>query len=251
MDKRLETALAAARAGGEVALRYFRTRLTVELKRDRSPVTEADRECERRITAMLHEAFPDYGILGEELGERPGAGARWIVDPIDGTKSFIRGSPLFATLVALEEEGEVTTGVIYAPALDDLLYAQKGYGAFDKSGSVHVSEVKVLDHSMLVFGGPSALRRAGHWKTFERLVDCSARQRAYGDFFGYTFVARGQAEAVVDVDHKPWDLAAAKVIIETAGGRFTDFRGQATIYGGTAVASNGQIHDDLLRLVNA
>jgi histidinol-phosphatase len=251
MDRRLEVAVEAARASGEVALRYFRTRLAVELKRDRSPVTEADRACERRIIEVLGRAFPDHGILGEELGERAGTDARWIVDPIDGTKSFIRRSPLFATLIALEEQGEVTTGVIYAPALDDLLYAQRGYGAFDKNGRIRVSEVADLGLSMLVFGGPSALRRAGCWSAFERLVDRSARQRAYGDFFSYTFVARGHAEAVVDVDLKPWDLAAAKVIIEEAGGRFTDFGGRATIYGGTAVASNGRIHDEVLSVINA
>lgn len=251
MDRRLEVALEAARAGGEVALRYFRTPLAVELKQDRSPVTEADRACEQRIIEVLSRAFPDYGILGEELGERSGAEARWIVDPIDGTKSFIRRSPLFATLVALEEGGEVTTGVIYAPALDDLLYAQKGYGAFDRTGRIRTSEVADLTRSMLIFGGPNALRKAGYWSAFERLVDGSARQRAYGDFYSYAFVARGSAEAVIDVDLKPWDLAAAKVIIEEAGGRFTDFSGRSTIYGGTAVASNGSIHDQVLRVIHA
>src|SRR5512140_1252125 len=131
MDKRLETAVAAARAAGVVALKYFRTALTVEHKADHSPVTVADRECELRITEILTGAFPDYGIVGEEFGTRAGAGARWIIDPIDGTKSFIRGIPYFATLIGLEEEGEITLGVIYAPAVDDLLYAQKGQGTFD------------------------------------------------------------------------------------------------------------------------
>ena len=145
MDKKLETAITAAKVAGEVALRYFRTALEVEYKGDASPVTVADRECEKSIVETLRAAFPDYGVLGEEFGEREGTGARWIVDPIDGTKNFIRGIPYFATLIALEEEGEVTTGVIYAPAVDDLLYAQRGSGAFDKNGRLRVSDVRNLN----------------------------------------------------------------------------------------------------------
>ncbi len=249
MDKRLETAIAAARAAGDVALRHFRTALTVERKEDASPVTVADRECEQRIVEVLTGAFPDYGILGEEFGVRAGTGARWIVDPIDGTKSFIRGIPYFATLIGLEEDGEVTLGVIYAPALDDLLYAQKGQGAFDASGRLRVSTCATLAEAMIVFGGLSMLRRGGYWAACERLIDATARQRGYGDYFGHTFVARGQAEAMIEVDLKPWDVAALKVIVEEAGGRFTDVAGVSTIYSGTAIASNGRIHDQLLQIL--
>ncbi len=250
MDRRLEVAVAAAKAAGEVALRYFRTALQVERKQDHSPVTFADREAEQRAVAVVREAFPEHGILGEEFGEQGGAGARWIIDPIDGTRSFIRGIPFFATLIALEEDGQITTGAVYAPAVDDLLYAQKGQGAFDQRGRLHVSSVATLSHSMLVFGGASALRGHGYWGAYERLVDHSSRQRAYGDYFGYTFVARGQAEAMVDVDLKPWDLAALKIIIEEAGGRFTDFAGQATAFGGNAIASNGLVHEEIRRLIH-
>jgi histidinol-phosphatase len=249
MDRRLEVAIAAVRAGGEVALRYFRTGVEVERKHDATPVTVADREAEQRVVEVLRAAFPEHGILGEEFGEREGRGARWIIDPIDGTKSFIRGIPYFATLVALEEDGEVTTGAIYAPALDELLYAQKGQGAFDKNGALRVSSLASLRDAMLVFGGANVLRQAGRWDAYERLVDASARQRGYGDYFGYTFVARGQAEAMIDVDLKPWDLAPLKIIVEEAGGRFTDFTGRATIHGGTAVASNGRVHDEILALI--
>jgi histidinol-phosphatase len=249
MDRRLEVAIAAAKAGGDVALRYFRTGVTVERKQDRSPVTVADREAEQRAVAVLREAFPEHGILGEEYGEQGGAGPRWIIDPIDGTKSFIRGIPFFATLVALEEDGEITTGAVYAPAMGDLLYARKGEGAFDGNGRLRVSTIDTVDRSMLVFGGAGALRTRGYWQVYERLVDHSARQRAYGDFFGYTFTARGQAEAMIDVDLKPWDLAALKIIIEEAGGRFTDFTGRPTVYGGNALASNGVVHEALLELI--
>ena len=249
MDRRLEVAITAAKAAGEVAMRYFRTAVTVERKHDRSPVTVADREAERRAVDVLRSAFPDYGVLGEEFGEQSGRGPKWIIDPIDGTKSFIRGIPFFATLIALEEDGEITTGAVYAPALGDLLYACKGCGAFDQHGKLGVSAIDNLRRSMLVFGGAGALRRSGYWPAYERLVDASGRQRGYGDYFGYTFVARGQAEAMIDVDLHVWDLAALKIIIEEAGGRFTDFAGHPTAYGGNAIASNGLVHDPIRALV--
>ncbi len=251
MDERVEVAIAAAKAGGEVALRYFRTPLAVDYKGDRSPVTEADRECEQRIVAVLRQRFPDYGIVGEEFGDRGGGNdrPRWIIDPIDGTKNFIRGIPFFATLIGLEEDGEITAGVIYAPAVGDLLYARKGAGAFDTSGRLRVSTIASLRAGMVVFGGIDIFRQAGRWDGFERLVRGSGRQRGFGDYFGHTFVARGQAEAMVELDLKPWDLAAVKIIIEEAGGRFTDFTGNATIYGGDAVASNGLVHEEILALL--
>jgi histidinol-phosphatase len=249
MDRRLEAAIAAARAAGEVALKHFRTELTVERKSDASPVTRLDREAEERAVAVLRAALPECGVLGEEYGEQGSQDRRWIVDPIYGTRSFIRGIPFFATLIALEEEGEITTGVIYAPALDDLLYAQKGQGAFDRSGRLRVSRVDTLRRSMLVFGGVSGLRRGGYWPAYERLVDASGRQRAYGDYFGYTFIVRGQAEAMIDIDLKPWDLAAVKIIVEEAGGRFTDFAGQPTAFGGSAIASNGLVHEEIRELI--
>jgi histidinol-phosphatase len=262
-------AIDAAKAAGKVALRYFCTGLTVELKGDRSPVTRADRECEQCIVEVLRGAFPDYALVGEEFGERPGvtdasatdasatdvsataARAKWIIDPIDGTKNFIRGIPYFATLIGLEEDGEITTGVIYAPAVDDLLYAQKGQGAFDRNGRLQVSRIATLREGMVVFGGIDIFRRGGHWDGFERLVRASGRQRGFGDYFGHTFVARGQAEAMVELDLKPWDLAAIKIVVEEAGGCFTDFTGNPTIYGGTAIASNGLVHDEILGLLRA
>jgi len=249
MDKRLEVAIAAARAGGEVALRYFRGGVQVEYKADRSPVTRADREGEQRIVEVLRAAFPDYGILGEEFGEQGGAGARWIIDPIDGTKNFIRGIPYFATLIGLEEDGEVTTGVIYAPAVDDLLYAQKGQGAFDRGGQLKVSTITTMRESLLIFGGIDLFRQTGQWEGFERLVRASGRQRGFGDYFGHTFVARGQAEAMIALKLKPWDVAAIKILVEEAGGRFSDLTGAATIYGGNAITSNGLVHSDVLELL--
>lgn len=249
MDKRIEVAIAAAQAAGEIARKYFNTALDVELKGDLSPVTRADRECEQRIVEVLQAAYPEHGIYGEEFGERAGKGSRWIIDPIDGTKNFIRGIPYFATLIGLEEDGEITAGVVYAPIVDDLLYAARGQGAFDRHGRLHVSNIHKLNEGTVLFGGLDAFKKEGHWGTVEKLVEGSSRQRGFGDYFGHTFVARGQAEIMLELDLKPYDLAPLKIIIEEAGGRFTDFTGKPTIYGGNAITSNGLIHDEVVAML--
>lgn len=250
MDTILSAAIDAARAAGEIALHYFRTNLTVETKADRTPVTRADRECESKIVEILGARFPDIGFLGEEYGERPGAGnARWIVDPIDGTKNFIRGIPFFATLIALEEDGEVTTGVMYAPAINDVLYARTGQGAFANERRIQVSEVSSLKDAMLIHGGLKDLKTRPCWQPFLRLVDATARQRGFGDALGHSIVSCGQAEVVLEPEIKPWDVAATKIIVTEAGGRFSDFAGTSSIYTGSAVISNGRVHDEVLRFL--
>ena len=253
MDPRVEAAVAAARAAGEIALKYFRTRLAVEAKADRSPVTEADRACERRIVEVLRERFPDYGFLGEEFGEEAGAAAkRWVIDPIDGTKSFIRGIPFFATLIGLEEDGEVTVGVVHAPATGELLVAARGEGAYDESGKrLRVSEVRSLAEAMVSFGGMAIFRKLGHWRAFETLVDRTVRQRGFGDYLGSAMVIRGWSESMLELDVKPWDLAPLKILVEEAGGRFTDFSGRPTIYGGSAVVTNGRVHEEILEILSS
>jgi histidinol-phosphatase len=253
MDRHVEVAIAAARAAGEIALRHFRTDLAVETKADRSPVTEADRACERRIVEILRAGFPEYGFCGEEMGEQPGRTTkRWIVDPIDGTKSFVRGIPFFATLIGLEEDGEVTAGVVYAPATGDLLHARKGQGAFDEAGNrLRVSEVSSLATSMVSFGGLDIFRRRGYWRAIERIVEASARQRGYGDYLGSAAVIHGWSEAMIELDVKPWDLAPLKILVEEAGGKLTDVTGRATIYGGSAVVTNGRIHDEVVEILRS
>src|SRR5215510_7857252 len=250
MDDVLDAAIAAARAAGEIALRYFRTNLTVETKADRTPVTRADRECEARIVELLGARFPDCGFLGEELGEHRGrADARWIIDPIDGTKNFIRGIPFFATLIALEEGEEVTTGVMLAPAIGDLLYARKGQGAFANGQPVHVSAVTTLREAMLIHGGLKDLKVRPCWQPFLRLVDATARQRGFGDALGHSVVICGHAEVALEPEIKPWDVAATKIIVTEAGGRFSDFVGSPSIYTGSAVISNGLVHDEVVRIL--
>jgi histidinol-phosphatase len=253
VERHLQAAVAAARAAGEIAMRHFRTDLAVETKPDHSPVTEADRACERRIVEILLSEFPDYGLCGEEQGEQPGKTARrWIIDPIDGTKSFVRGIPFFATLIGLEQDGEIVLGVVHAPAMGELLFATKGGGAYDERGKrLEVSRIDRLSAAMVSFGGLEMFRRAGRWASFERLVDSTARQRGYGDYLGSTAVIRGWSEAMLELDVKPWDLAPLKILVEEAGGRMTDFTGRATIYGGSAVVTNGRIHDQVLEILKS
>ncbi len=251
LSPHLEAAINAAKAAGEVILPYFRTALKVETKADQSPVTAADRAAEQVIVDTLQRQFPSYGVLGEEFGAQPGrADARWIIDPIDGTKNFIRGIPYFATLIALEEAGDITAGVIYAPAEQTLFYAAKGEGAFTNDHEpLAVSPIADMSEATLVHGGLDILLHSGYWDGFTRLVAATARQRGFGDYFAHTFVFRGQAEVMVEADVKPWDLAPLKIIVEEAGGRFTDFTGAPTIYGGSAVVSNGYVHEAVLRLL--
>ncbi len=250
MDEILNTAIDAARAAGEIALHYFRTHLKVETKADRTPVTQADRECEAAIIEILSQKFPAFGFLGEEMGERAGqVNARWIIDPIDGTKNFIRGIPFFATLIALEEDGEITAGVMSAPAINDLLYARKGQGAFANGQRVRVSDVEDLHNAMLVHGGLNDLKVRPCWGSFLRLVDATARQRGFGDALGHSVVIRGQAEVTLEPEIKPWDVAATKILVSEAGGRFSDFSGSPSIYTGNAVISNGRVHEAVVNIL--
>ncbi len=251
VDKTLELAIEAVRAAGEVALRYFTGTFHVERKADKSPVTEADRRAEEIIVLSLRSAFPDFGFLGEEYGSQgPQDGTRWIIDPIDGTRNFVRGIPFWATLLALEEDGEVTLGVIYAPATGELFYARKGQGAHVDGKRLRVSGVDRLDEAFLVHGSLNLLHGTEYWDGFVRLVDATERQRGYGDYHAYTFIALGQAELCVEVDVKPWDLAPLKLLTEEAGGRFTDLSGKPTIYSGNALVSNGRLHDQALALLH-
>lgn len=250
MDTILTAAIDAAKAAGEIALHYFRSNLTVETKADRTPVTRADRECESKIVELLAARFPEIGFLGEEHGERSGQrNARWIIDPIDGTKNFIRGIPFFAVLIALEEEGEITAGVMHAPALQELLYARTGQGAFSNGRQVRVSEVNELSDAMLIHGGLKDLKVRPCWPSFLRLVDGSARQRGFGDALGHSLVICGQAEVVLEPEIKPWDVAATKILVTEAGGRFSSFDGSPSIYAGNAVISNGRVHDQVVKIL--
>lgn len=249
LDRALAAAVEAARAAGEVALKYYRTGFDVTLKADATPVTQADRGAEQAIREVLGRAFPDHGFLGEEFGAVGDQRRRWIIDPIDGTRNFVRHVPVWATLIAFEEQGEVSVGVIYNPVTGELLSGRRGGGARLNGERVRVSPIGELREATLLHGGLRLLREAGHWDGFVRLVDATDRQRGFGDYLGYVLVAEGKAEIYLETDLKPWDLAACKLLVEEAGGRFTDFAGVPTIYSGSALATNGRLHAAALAML--
>jgi histidinol-phosphatase len=248
VDRVLDDMVAAAREGGAVARDWQRRGFAVVTKDDGSPVTEADREAEAAIARVLGAAYPGHGWLGEETGARGPTARRFIVDPIDGTRNFVKGLPQWATLVALEEDGVVTAGVVYQPLIDRLHVARRGEGAFADGARLRVSVVETLERATLVHGSLTLLRPDGYWDGFVRLVDATPYQRGFGDYLSFTTIAEGKGEVALTPGIKPWDLAALRLLVEEAGGAFTDFEGKPTIYAPTAFATNGRLHAAALAL---
>ncbi|MGD8378134.1 MAG: inositol monophosphatase family protein [Gammaproteobacteria bacterium] len=245
----LETAVEAARAAEEVIRHYYRRGIEVRLKADRSPVTEADVESERAIRRVLGEAFPDHGYFGEELGcDDAERDYLWLIDPIDGTKSFIRGYPFFSTQIALMHRGELVVGVSNAPAWGELATAARGLGARINGHPVAVSEIDQLERATLSAGNIATL--AGDeaaWQRYGQLVRRVDRIRGYGDFCHYHLLASGSLDVVVESDVNILDIAALTVIVCEAGGRLTDLHGGPIGLDTTSVlASNGRLHDATL-----
>jgi histidinol-phosphatase len=239
MSPDLALALALADAADAISLGRFRASdLLVETKPDRTPVTEADRAVEETIRERLARERPDDGMLGEEFGVTGGGSRRWIVDPIDGTRNYSRGIPIWATLIALEENGAVVLGVVSAPALGRRWWAERGAGAFVNGDPIRVSRVAEVEDAVLCFALeqplPAIAERCWH-------------PRAYGDFWAHMLVAEGAVDGAIDaLGVKIWDLAALQPIVEEAGGRFTDREGVARADGRSAVSSNGLLHEALL-----
>ncbi len=252
MKQLLDFAIASAKKAGDITLEYFGHRPKVELKADQTPVTIADKTCEESIINNIQKHHPDDAILGEESGEIAGKSEfKWIIDPIDGTKSFIRGIPMYATLIGLEKAGECVLGVVYAPAMNEVVYATKGGGCFANGERIFVSEVDKLNESLMLYGGFNIFDKRGMLKLFMELARQTQIQRGYADYFGHILLAKGCAELMVEPEIAPWDIAAIKVIVEEAGGLLTDFDGNPTIYSDTAIASNGRIHDEVLEIIRA
>jgi|RhiMetdeSRZDD1v2_1073273.scaffolds.fasta_scaffold483790_2 histidinol-phosphatase len=250
LDRALAVATEAVQHAGAVALAYYTGRFDVTLKPDQTPVTQADREAEQVIVEALRRAFPQWGVLGEEFGAQGPTDVRWIIDPIDGTRNFVRHIPVWATLLALEEHGEIVAGVIHNPVSAELYTARRGGGTRKNGERVRVSDIGDMWGATLLHAGLRLYKGAGLWDGLGRLVDATERQRGFGDYMGYTLVAEGKAELYVEVDLKPWDLAPCKIVVEEAGGRFTDVAGRPTIYSGNAVVSNGRLHDAALKLLH-
>jgi histidinol phosphatase-like enzyme (inositol monophosphatase family) len=253
---RLEFARRIAREAGQITLRYFQSdALAVDRKSDDSPVTVADREAEQHLRGAIAERFADDAILGEEFGERAGtSGYRWILDPIDGTKSFIHGAPLYTTLVGVEHEGRGVVGVIYAPATDEMVSAAVGQGAwYVRQGGnprrAQVSSVETLSAGLFLTTEIASFtkhRQPDAVDVYLQLQNQSRLARTWGDAYGYLMVAVGRAEAMLDPEMNLWDAAAIQPILEEAGGTFTDWRGEPTIHGGEGVATNRCVLEEVL-----
>ena len=253
LDAWLALAHAACDEADTLARAAFRRDLEISTKPDRTFVTEADRAIERAIRGRISAASPDHGLVGEEYGtEDAAATTRWFIDPIDGTHNFIRGIPLFGTLLAVEHDGELQAAVLSAPALRARWWAKRGGGAWARGiddaapRPLRVSKVAALADAQLLYGSGHEIEGSGLARGFRALLGDVWRDRGFGDFWGYALLAGGAAEGVVEVGLQPWDAAAPTVLVEEAGGRATDFDGRRAIDSGSFVASNGMLHDVIL-----
>jgi len=250
VDADLTFALELADMADAMTLPAFRSRsFDVETKADLTPVTDVDRAVERSLRERIGRERPGDVVVGEEYGSAEGD-VRWIVDPIDGTNNFIRGIPVYGTLIALERGGDLVVGVASAPALGRRWWAARGQGAFVDGRSIHVSNVTRLGEAQLCFGGINGWRREGKLDAFLHLAGRCKRTRGLGDFWMHMLAAEGAADVAVEPDVSLWDLAAVQVIVEEAGGRFTNLAGEARADGGSAVSTNGLLHDEVLKVLS-
>ncbi|MEO8570126.1 MAG: inositol monophosphatase family protein [Chloroflexota bacterium] len=256
LDAWLAFALGCCDAADALALDHFRRDLVIETKPDRTFVTDADQAIERTLRGLIAAAYPNHGLVGEEYGTEAGTGdVRWYIDPIDGTHNFMRGVPLFGTLLAIEEAGEIVVGVMSAPAIGERWYARRGGGSWavgsigPGAGSprrISVSHVAALADAQVLYSSPLDIAASGEAPGFDAVISAAWRDRGFGDFWGYALVAEGAAEAMIEVGPKSWDLAAPSIIVEEAGGRLTDLHGDRSIHRGSALATNGRLHDELV-----
>jgi histidinol-phosphatase len=247
-EGRFQTAVELAVLAGRSTLDFFHESVSVERKGDQSPVTIADRTAEKLVRSELQNRFGQDGILGEEFGQQAGqTDYQWIIDPIDGTKSFIFGVPLYSTLLSLLRGDQAVAGVIYLPALDEIVFAAKGHGAWHATSSAPAKRCQVsqrrLADGAFVTSQIDSFSKMNAEPGFQKIQSEAYVTRTWGDGYGYLLVATGRAELMVDPIANPWDLAAVQVVVEEAGGRFTDWRGNPTAFGGNGIGSNGLVHD--------
>jgi len=247
LDFIVETAYLAGRS----TLALFQTGVQADFKADRSPVTKADRQAEELIRARIEERYPDHAIVGEEFGrkETSGASPRWFVDPIDGTKSFLRGIPLYAVLIGLEIEGRVVAGAAYYPAMDEMLAAADGEGCWWNGRRAHVSQVASLGSAWVSCTDPGSFYVTGRLPAWERLMRAAYVRGGWSDAYGYLLVATGRAEVMLDPVMNEWDCGPFPPIFREAGGFFGDWRGHETIYGGEALATTQTLLPEVLKLL--
>lgn len=235
-----------------IAMRHFRRDLRIDRKPDRTYVTQTDTEIEKMLRDTIQRRYPQHGVLAEEFGDRSAnQDSRWIIDPIDATHSYMRGVPVFATLLALERGGTLQLGIVSAPAMHERWHAIRSGGAWSGKRRLHVSKITRLEDAQVFYASRTAFKAVGRERGFDAVVEPAWRDRGYGDFWGYMLLAEGAGEAMIEPELYSWDLAAPLIIVEEAGGRLTDFTGRRTYAGGNAVATNGLLHDLILERLNA
>ncbi len=243
-SEELAFALSLADDSGAIIRKHFGTGMTVAWKGDNTPVTLADRAAEEALRTRILKTTPGYGIIGEEFGTEAGTVDReWVIDPIDGTKAFIHGVPLFGTLIALLEKGEPVLGIIDLPALGQRVYATRGGGCFLNGKPCHVSAISNLDEALILDGSATTMERMGHGSAWAELRRKARLHRGWGDCYGHFLVATGAAEVMADPVVEIWDIAPMAVILPEAGGRFTGLLGTPGIRNRSGLSSNGLLHD--------
>jgi histidinol-phosphatase len=245
----LALALELANLADTITMAHFRdASLLVDHKADRTEVTKADRDTEAALRERLARERPEHAVLGEEHGlAGPGdARSRWIIDPIDATSNYVRGIPVWATLLALEHSGELVVGVVSAPALGRRWWAVRGGGAFADGHRIHVSDIGTIEEAHIAYSDVGSFAQHGRADVLVELTSSCWRARGFGDFWMHVLVAEGACDVAVEPVVSLWDLAAVQIVVEEAGGRFTDLTGRARPDGGSALSTNGRLHDQVL-----
>lgn len=253
LSKYLEFITETAYLAGRLTLGHFQTEIQPEFKSDNSPVTLADRKAEQLIRSRIEKAYPDHAVLGEEFGSQGDCEAshRWIIDPIDGTKAFMRGVPLYAVLIGLEIDGQSQVGAAYFPALDEMICAATGMGAWWNGRRAHVSPVDELNRAFLTTTSVQAFDKHGRTDAFTRLMRRCYFQTGWSDAYGYLLVATGRAEIMLDPKMSVWDCGPFPPILSEAGGYFGDWKGNATIHANEAMATTQALLPQVLEILNS
>ncbi len=253
LENLLEFSKKIVKESSEITHKYFKPDgIKSRLKKDNSPVTIADLKCEGFLLKKIKAKYPSHDILSEENGiHENGSEFRWIIDPIDGTKNFMRGYPFWGTLLAVEYKGEVVSGVISMPEIGIFVYASKGKGCYVNNKRVKVSKIEKFNESYIIYNGLKYISKQSYYYNFIKLVSSCYYSRGFGDCHGHYFIISGMAEILIDPMVAPYDIAATKICVEEAGGKLTDINGNSLIYGGNAVITNGLVHNRVLKMLNS
>ncbi len=251
LEKLLDFAVSTVKKSEAITLKYYTKKIKPRIKDNLTPVTVADIKCEEFILQKIKNKYPTHSIHAEESGIAESlSDFKWIIDPIDGTKNYMRKYPFWGTLLALEYQGEVVIGVISMPSLNEMICAAKGMGCYSNNKKCKVSKITAVKDSYLIHGGLDYMLTEPYKNNFLQLISRTNYNRGFGDCHGHSFIIKGQSEMMIDPHVAPYDVAPMKICIEEAGGRFTDLNGNCSIYNGNALVTNGKVHDEVLKILN-